>query len=308
MTGAFTSRPPFEHAPAELRAALEAAVGTRIVGTESVHGGMSPGPAALLTLRDGRQVFAKTVAASTNSKSHLLYTRELQTLRMLPASVPHAPLVAGFEHGEWVVIVTEAGDGPALGPPWRSQDVAVVADAVAASSAHTDVAGLSPALERMPRLDGWRALAEELPEQLDEWERSRIDRLVAMSDGWPTWTTGRHLVHLDVRCDNAVPHGDEAWLVDWASACRGAAWIDMASLAVDVIGSGHVGGPQVALSGARGILAGLPYEATRFVVALAGMFRRNSLLPPWPSLPTFRDWQRHRALALRPLVERLVGR
>ena len=134
MTSAFTPRVPFEQVPPDLRAALEAAVGARVVGTESVHGGMTPGPAALLTLRDGRHVFAKAVAASMSSRSHLMYTRELDVLRMLPGSVPHAPLVAGFEHGDWVVIVTEGGDGPALGPPWRSQDLASVADAVATSA------------------------------------------------------------------------------------------------------------------------------------------------------------------------------
>ena len=307
MTAGFTTRPPFEEAPASLRDAVERAIGSAIVGTESVRGGMSPGPAAVLSLHDGRQVFAKTVAASTNSRSHLLYSREVEALRILPPTVPHAPLVAGFEHGEWVVVVTEAADGPALGPPWRSQDVATVADAVVAAASHRDLPGLVPALDRMPALDGWRRLAEECPEHLDEWERTHIDRLVALSDGWRVWTSGAHLAHLDVRCDNAVPRGDGVWLVDWASACSGAPWLDTACLAVDVVGSGHVGGRQLAVSIARGILARLPYEATRFVVAVAGMFRRNSLLPGPPSLPNFRVWQQQRAAALRPLVARLLS-
>ncbi|MFC7593868.1 hypothetical protein ACFQU3_00995 [Terrabacter sp. GCM10028922] len=308
MPSGFTTRPPFEQAPADLRAAIEAAVGSRIAGTESIQDGMSPGPAALLTLRDGRQVFAKAVAASIDSTSHLLYARELATLRVLPPTVPHAPLVAGVEHRDWIVVVTEAADGPALGPPWRSQDVAIVADAIATSAALTDVPTLGPAIDRLPDLDGWHTLAHEHPDQLDDWERARINGLVAISDGWRTWTAGRHLVHLDIRCDNAVPRGDEVWLVDWASACHGAAWIDTASLAVDVVASGHVGGQHVAVSLSQGLLSQLPYEATRFVVAVAGMLRRESLSPAWSALPGFRDWQRHRALSLRPLVERLVSR
>lgn len=308
MPSGFATRPPFEQAPADLRAAIEAAVGSRIAGTESIHGGMSPSPAALLTLRDGRQVFAKAVAASMSSRSHLLYSRELETLTVLPPSVPHAPLVAGVEHGDWVVVVTEAADGPALGPRWRSQDVATVADAVAASAAHLDVPNVAPATDRLPDLDGWRTLADEHPDQLDEWERERISGLVAISDGWRLWTAGRHLVHLDVRCDHAVSNGDEVWLVDWGSAAHGAAWIDAALLAVDVMASGHVGGQQVSVSLSHGLLSRLPYEATRFVVAFAGMLRRGSLLPASPALLTLRDWQRHRALMLRPLVERLVSR
>jgi len=308
MTPGFTTRPPFEHVPADLRAAVETAVGSPVAGTESVHGGMSPGPAAILTLRDGRQVFTKAVARSQSSRSHEWYRLELETLRTLPETVPHAPLVAGFELGEWVVIVTEAADGTALGPPWRSQDFASAADAVAVSAAHTDVLGLVPVLDRLPSLDGWRRLADECPDRLDEWERTRLDSLVAISDGWQVWTAGRHLVHLDLRCDNVVPHASGVWLVDWAQACRGAAWIDAASLALDVVASGHVGGPQVAVGTARGLLSVLPYEATRFVVSVAGMFRHASLLSPWPAVPTIREWQRLRAQALRPLVERLVTR
>ncbi len=308
MTGAFTSRPPFDQVPADLRAALEVEVGARVVGTESVHGGMSPGPAALLTLGDGRHVFAKTVAASMGSGAHVLHRRELEVLRLLPGSVPHAPLVAGFEHGEWVTIVTEAADGTAVGPPWRSQHLAAVGDAVATCAGHVGLEGLAPAIDRLPPLDGWRDLAHDRPDRLDDWERAHIDGLVAMSDGWPIWTSGEHLVHLDVRCDNVVPHSEDVWLVDWASACRGAAWVDAASLALDVVASGHVGGPQVALSTARGMLARLPYEATRFVVAVAGMFRYYSLRPERPGLPTFREWQRRRSAALHPLVERLVSR
>lgn len=311
MPPGLTTRPPFEQAPADLRAALEAALGSRIAGTESVHDGSSPGPAAVLTLRDGRQVFAKAVAASMSPQSHLLYSREIETLKVLPPSVPHAPLVAGLDHRDWVVVVTEAADGPALGPRWRSQDVAVVADAVAASTALIDIPTLAPAIDRLSDLDGWQTLADEHPDQLDEWERARIGRLLAISDGWRAWTAGRHLVHLDVRCDHVVPHGDQVWLVDWTSACHGAAWIDTASLAMDVMASGHVGGQQVSASVSHGLLAQLPYEATRFVVAVAGMLRRSSLLPAlpaWPARPTLRDRQRQRALMLRPLVERVVSR
>ncbi|GAB3070380.1 hypothetical protein GCM10027053_38700 [Intrasporangium mesophilum] len=308
MTGAFTPRLPFDQVPPGLHAALEAAVGARVVGTESVHGGMSPGPAALLTLTDGRQVFAKTVAASMSPSAHEFHRRELEVLRMLPGSVPHAPLVAGFEHDGWVTIVTEAADGTAVGPPWRSQHLASVADAVATCAGHVGIEGLAPAVERLPPLDGWRDLVHDRPDELDDWERAHIESLVAMSDGWSIWTTGPHLVHLDVRCDNAVPHGEDVWLVDWASACHGAAWVDAASLALDVVASGHVGGPQVALSTARGMLARLPYEATRFVVAVTGMFRFYALKPERPGQPTFRDWQRRRSAALRPLVERLVSR
>jgi hypothetical protein len=311
MPVAFTARPHWGDAPSSLVAAVERALGSRIVAAEPVVGGMSPAPAAVVGLHDGRTAFVKAVAASVNPRSHELYRGECDVLGRLPVTVPHAPLLALVESGDWVAVVTQAATGGALGPPWRSQDVGAAADAVDVSAAHVAPAGLGRVVDRLPDLDGWRDLAQrdlDAGPTLEPWEAVRIERLVAMSEGWRTWTAGERLVHLDVRCDNLVRDGDDVWLVDWASAAAGAAWIDGALLALDVVGSGHVGGTRVAVDMASGLLRRMPYEATRFVVAWAGMLRRNSLHPGPPGLPTFRGRQRERAATLRPLVERLVSR
>ena len=310
MPAGFTARSDWADAPRPLVRAVERVLDAPVVGVEAVHGGMAPGPAAVLVLGDGRQVFAKAVAAQQSEKAHALYAREVEVLASVPDDVPHARLVAHVLHHDWVVIVTEAASGTAVGPPWRSQHLAAATEAVAALSAHTDVDGLPPALDRLPTLDGWELLAErpDVGEVLDPWEREHLGALIAMSRGWRTWTAGPHAVHLDVRCDNVVEHDDGVWLVDWAHAATGASWLDTACLAADVVACGHIGGEAVALRAAKGILAGLPYEATRFVVAMSGMFRHNSLRDPVRSAPTMRTWQAHRASALRPLVEALVSR
>ncbi|MGO4598431.1 hypothetical protein [Terrabacter sp. 2RAF25] len=310
MPTGFTPRTEWPDAPRPLVRAVERALATTVVGIEAVHGGMSPGPAAVLSLDDGRQVFAKAVAAQQSAKAHALYAREAEVLPRLPADVPHARLVTHVVRDDWIVIVTDAASGAAVGPPWRSQHVAATTDAVAVLSAHTDVDGLAPAVDRLPTLDGWELLAErpDAGNVLDGWERDRIHTLVAMSRGWRTWTAGSHAVHLDVRCDNVVEHDDGVWLVDWAHAASGAKWLDAACLAADVVACGHVGGEAVALRAATGILAGLPFEAKRFVVAMTGMFRHNSLREPVSTAPTLRAWQADRARSLRPLVETLVTR
>lgn len=310
MPAGFTARTEWADAPRPLVRAVERSLAAPIVGVEAVHGGMSPGPAAVLTLRDGRQVFAKAVAAQQSAKAHALYAREVEVLSRIPEDVPHARLVTHVDLDDWLAIVTDAASGSAVGPPWRSQHVAATTDAVALLAAHSDVGGLAPAVDRLPALDGWALLAErpDVSDVLDAWERDRIDTLVAMSRGWRTWTAGPHAVHLDVRCDNVVEHGDEVWLVDWAHAASGARWLDAACLAADVVACGHVGGDAVALRAATGMLAGLPFEAKRFVVAMTGMFRHNSLREPVPTAPTLRAWQADRARSLRPLVETLVTR
>ena len=309
MPVAFTARAPWSDAPSSLVAAVEAALGSRIVTTEPVHAGRSPGPAAVLGLRDGRAVFAKAVAASVDPRNHERYGREAHVLAHLPESVPHAPLIAAVESGEWVAVVTAAARGSAVGPPWRSQDVGAAADAVASSASHAAPAALAPIVDRLPGLDGWGDLAERAragERVLEPWEAARIDRLVAMSDGWRRWSAGDRLVHLDIRCEHLV-HDDRMWLVDWASAGAGAGWVDGALLAFDVVGSGHVGGSRVAVDMASGMLRRMPFEASRFAVALAGVLRHSSLMPRSGAVPTFREWEQDRAAALRPLVERLVS-
>lgn len=307
MPSGFTTRSDWGDAPRGLVRSLERAVGAAVTGAETVEGGMSRGAAAVLSLDDGRQVFAKAVAASVSPRSHGRYRREVDVLRALPPSVPHAALVTHVEHDEWIAVVTVAAAGGVVGPPWRSQHVAAAADVVAEVGRHP-AAGLVPSVDRVRDLDGWATLAREHAWELDEFERSRLPSLVAMSTGWQTWAAGDRLVHLDVRCDNLVDDGEDLWLVDWGGACSGPVWADEALLALDVVGSGHVGGPATAADMAAGMLARLPYEATRFVVAWIGMLRRNALRPPWPALPAFRGWQRERADALRPLLERLVPR
>ena len=114
-------------------------------------------------------------------------------------------------------------------------------------------------------------------------------------------------MHDDVRADNVVidPGTGAAVLVDWAFASSGAPWHDLARLAGDVVTVGLADGD--ALTSALDVLTDCQPEAGRFVIGLAGMLSRNSGLPAYPSMPTFRDWQLHRALHLRPLVERLLS-
>jgi hypothetical protein len=45
--------------PASVRDRLTDLVGSPVTGWTDLHGGMSPGPAARLTLGDGRRVFVK---------------------------------------------------------------------------------------------------------------------------------------------------------------------------------------------------------------------------------------------------------
>jgi serine/threonine protein kinase len=306
VTVSFTARPSWQAAPAALHHAVRDQVGV-VVDVHDVTGGMTPGPAAVLTLTGGDQVFAKAMSQTINPDSYRLYRQEATVLPALPSPVPAARLHATVETGDWIALIMDAVPGPVAGPPWTIPAVHAAADAcsILAGTAAPEV--LPPAIDRLPDLDGWAKLAAH-PGGLTGWERRHINRLTVATTGWRDWTSGGRLCHRDVRGDNIIlnPADGRAVLVDWGCACRAAPWLDRALLAADVMAAGHETGPQTARDLALGLLAEQPIEAARFVIAQAGMWRRNSTLPEHPGMPTHRQWQRDRAAALQPLIEDLL--
>jgi aminoglycoside phosphotransferase (APT) family kinase protein len=307
MTAVFTTRPSWETVPAGLARAVEECVGSPIVAVRDVHGGMTPGPAAVVTFGNDDAVFVKAISRRINARSHELYQQEAAVLSVLPTDVPATRLRRVINIGDWIVLVADPVPGSVAGPPWTTTSVAAVARACAAVARVPAPAGVPPVLDRLPDLDGWTVLAAE-PDALTSWEARHVERLAAATTGWREWTGGQWLTHQDIRADNAIidPTHGTAVLVDWGSGAAGAPWLDHALLAADVVAAGHAEGPDIARRQARDLLAGQPAEAARFVVAQAGMWRRNSTLAAHPGMPTHRRWQRARADALQPLIEDLL--
>jgi hypothetical protein len=322
VTG-FTRRLPWTSLDVTVRAAVEeavlASVGSAVQDSRDVHGGMSPGPAAVLTTTDGQQVFVKITSSELNERSYQLYADEIVAYHALAhLALPMPELLSVVEHSAWIGLVLTVAPGVVPGPPWDAAALDDVARACRQVGTVQAPGGLPPVLERLPDLDGWEALASD-DDPLDEWHAVYARRCADLVRGWRSWTAGRALAHNDVRCDNVLRAGGHgATLVDWNFASRAAPWLDVAQLAADVMASGISRGvtagaaapdreaSTASLAAALGLLASLPEDAGRFVVALAGMLRRNSTLPPHPALPTMRAWQAARADRLQPLVEALV--
>jgi aminoglycoside phosphotransferase (APT) family kinase protein len=308
MSAPFTTRPPWPTAPAGLRSAVEERLGSTVVASHDVHGGMSPGPAAVLSLDSGTRVFVKAVSRTVNAGSHQLYEQEATVLKILPDEAPAAALMAVVETGDWIALITTYAPGRAAGPPWTTAAVAAVVEACETLASVAAPAAIPPVIDRLPDLDGWARLAGK-PHLLNRWETRHIERLAVATHGWRDWTSGQHLTHQDIRCDNAVidPAGNTATLVDWGYCSAGARWLDPALLAADVMAAGHADGAEAARRQALDLVTDAPRDASRFVIAQAGMWRSNSTLPAHPGMPTHRAWQRARAAALQPLIEDLLA-
>ncbi|SNY45235.1 hypothetical protein [Paractinoplanes atraurantiacus] len=300
--------------PEALRAGVARALGSAAAGHWDLRGGMSPGPAVGLRLADGRRVFVKAESARVRAHNHAMVRRESAILDELPVSVPAPRRLATVECGPWVALVTTWAEG-AGGALWTDASIEAVARACRTTSGHQAPAAFAPVAQRLFGFDGWermlKADGEGGSERMlevgaeDAWEREHLEPAAAMVAGWEGWTAGNALVHRDIRVDNTA-RGEEATLLDWAYASAGAAWIDLAQLAADVVASGHEAGPHVATDRAYRLLQDLPPEASRFVVGLAGMWRFRSATVRDVVLP-IAAWRRARALALRPLVTRLIA-
>jgi hypothetical protein len=305
---AFASRPSWATAPAEVRRSAESICGVRAVACRDVHGGMSPGPAAVLSLADGRDIFVKAVSERASAWSHRAYLREAATLAALPVEAPAPALLGRAEPDDWVVLVMSAAPGRPAGPPWTPPGIVAVTEACETIGSLAAPRALPPIGDILTDLDGWQKLAAT-PDSLDRWETRHAPVLARLAAGCEDWTAGTALVHQDIRADNAIvdPGPGRATIVDWSYGCSGAAWLDRARLAADIVCTGHRDGTRAAVRAALDLLGTLPAGADRFVVALAGMWRYRSTTPELPGYPTLRAWQYERAQGLRPLLAAIVG-
>lgn len=299
--------------PAPVREWVESTLGSPVASVRNVSGGFSPGLAAVVDTAAGDRAFVKAVGASLNPNSPGMHRHEAAVLRRLPAGHPVAPLVDAFDDGDWVALICEFVDGhnPAL--PWRADELTQVLDGIdrlAELNTPTPADGLATAAETFARpFAAWRRLAADERDQalpLDEWSRRHLTGLAELEAAWESGAAGGSLLHFDLRADNVLLTADGAVFVDWASACTGAAWVDLVLLLPSVA---MQGGPAPdAVFRSRRVSRDAPAEAVDAVLAaVAGYFTRQSLLPAPPNLPTLRPFQAAQGVEARRWLAHRLG-
>jgi hypothetical protein len=292
------SRIEWPDVPADVRDAVDRALGSPVVEAASQPGGFSPGVAARCRLADGGRVFVKAVSAAQNRQSPRMHRREAEVAGQLPTSVPAPRLLHVHDDGHWVALAFEDIDGRQPQEPWTLADLDVVMPAIAdlgRSAAPAEVAGMATVMDRHRSIfDGWRRLASGDGDlaALPQWVASRIDQLAAIESGWEDAAAGDALLHADLRADNVLIRPDRSVVfVDWPWACRGAAFVDPL-LMLWSIGLGD--GPDPAMVIERyGLADGVDDgDFLAVSVAVCGFFARSSQDDPPPGLPALRAFQR----------------
>jgi hypothetical protein len=245
-------------------------------------------------LDDGRHAFAK-VALDDDAADWI--RDELRVYRHVRA--PFMARLLGSHDGDETLLLLEDLGGAHWPPPWREGDV----DAVRATLA--DVAAAEPpadlrALESVRRrLNGWIDVAED-PEPLlstglcsPAWLERALPVLV--ETGETCDLRGDSLLHLDVRSDNLCFDGERVVLVDWNLAAVGNSLLDTVAWL-----------PSLRLEGGPPPWEILP-ETGGLSALVAGFFASRARLPPPPTAPRVRAFQRAQAEIALPWAARELG-
>jgi len=309
--GGDTTSPPatgvrlaWSAAPAPLRRAIEADLGSAVVEASSQPGGFSPGVAARLLLADGRRAFVKAAGPEPNPDAPRLHRAEARITAALPPEAPAPRLLASYDLDGWVALVLEDVDGVMPAEPWRTDELERVLDALAdLSSALTPspVEAPSAADRHGDSFQGWRRLraARDQGDKLrwlDPWARRHLDRLATLEDAWEPAAAGTTLLHADLRADNLLLTPTRVVVVDWPWACVGAPWLDLLAMLPSVKMQGGPD-PDPLLSGHPVASGADPEAITSVLAALAGFFVWQAHLPPPPGLPTVRAFQAAQGVA-----------
>lgn len=198
---------------------------------------------------------------------------------------PFMPGLLGYDEEDPPLLVLEDLSLGRWPPPWDSQAIASVRGSLEAIWATAPPKWVPPTTDDREQLaDGWAEVERDpapflslrirSPEWLDDW----LPRLRSAAESAPI--DGDALLHLDVRSDNICLSERGAVLVDWNLVHRGNPDLDLAAWAPSLRLEGGPP-PQEVLPGAGGLAA-----------LLAGFWGCRAGLPPPPTAPTVREFQR----------------
>lgn len=271
-------------------------------------GGFSPGLAARLRTEDGRRCFVKAVSEDANPDTPWIHRREAEVVAGLPPEAAVPKLVWTYDEGGWVALGLTDIDGHTPAQPWRSRELDLVIEGL--SRLH-EMLTPSP-LESGTAADafateirGWSELRSTHATGLDAWSMKHLDRLVDLEASAPSMLPGETLLNFDVRADNILIAGDNAYFVDWPWARIGPRFVDWLGLAPSV----HMqGGPEPEDLLRRASLGDVRDEAINAALAsLTGYFLGHARRPPPPGIPTVRAFQAAQGVIAQAWLRQRLG-
>jgi hypothetical protein len=262
-------------------------------------GGHTPARRWIVTLDDGRTVFAKVatdeLTASWLRDEHLTYSL-LRGTAFMPG------YVGFFDDGTRPVLVLEDLSGATWPPPWDAGRVEAVLrclDAVAATAVPEGTPRVAD--DHLGLRDCWGEV-EEAPDAFlalglcsPAWLEAHLGALRSAGEAAPL--DGEALLHFDVRSDNVCFRPDgAAVLVDWN-------WTSVGNPAIDVA----FWLPSLEAEGGPRPETVAPGVAPELVACWAGFLCSHAGRAPIPTAPHVRRVQLRQARTALPWAARALG-
>jgi hypothetical protein len=238
---------------------------------------------AIAEFDDGTTAFVKAGAEEITSE----FVRD--ELRFYGSVTgPFMPQLLGVDADDPPLLVIEDLSAARWPPPWDRAAIEAVRETLAMVWATPIPDWVPPVTDERERFAGGWAEIEADPEPFlstglgsADWLESSLPVLRAAAESAPL--DGEALLHLDVRSDNLCLVDRGAVLVDWNWVHRGNPDLDLAAWL-----------PSLRLEGGPEPQALLP-GAGELAAVLAGFFASRAGLPPPPTAPKVREFQRVQA-------------
>ncbi|MCC3329855.1 phosphotransferase family protein [Nocardia abscessus] len=286
------SRIGWAEVPRPVRVGIERMLGDVVCAAADQGGGFSHGVAVRVRTVGGDAAFVKAIEAGDGLAP--VYRQEARIASRLPATAPAPRCRFSGEIAGWFVAGFDDVEGtfPRLDEPGELRDTLELVTRLATELTPSPPADVPTVTEAYgPELVGWRAFASEgPPADLDGWPARHLTELAELEATWMAAAAGNTLLHTDLRPDNMVRRADGAVLaVDWAWACRGAAWMDLVALAPSIAAAGVDPDPIIATHPVTRDVD--PAAVDAFVCALAGYWAVACRKPGPPRSPHLRGHQ-----------------
>lgn len=264
-------------------------------------------------MADGRTVFIKAASPAQNPDTPgIMRTEAHNNLQIDHGRAPAPRLLDRIDDGAWVILIFEAITGHTPGAPWNDRDLAAVLNGLslvrnlpsttlpaAATVFGTIFGGWNRLRDHDPALDSSRDDANTA------WWQPQLDELCSIEKLSLASIAGDSFVHADIRSDNTlITEDSSAVFVDWTTCCRGASWLDIASMAASV---SLEGGPQPQELLARSEVEISSEDLIAFVTGMSGYFVHASRRPAPPGMPTVRDHQRDKGVITTKWLRQLLN-
>ncbi|WP_174189086.1 phosphotransferase [Nocardia barduliensis] len=286
------SRIRFAEVPHPVRVEVERMLGDAVCAAVDQRGGFSHGVAARVRTVGGDAAFVKAIEMADGLAP--VYRQEARIASLLPATAPAPRCRFSGEIAGWFVAGFDDVEGtfPRLDDPGELRETLDLVTRLATELTPSPLADVPTVAQAYgAKLVGWRTYAiDGPPADLDGWSVRHLTELAGLEATWPAAAAGDTLLHTDLRPDNLLRRADGAVLaVDWAWACRGAAWIDLVALAPSIAAAGVDPDPILATHPVTRDVD--PAAVDAFVCALAGYWAVACRKPGLPRSPYLRENQ-----------------